>query len=187
MVAGESGVGKTTLVQKFCRSVREATVLVGACDPLSTPTPLGPLLDIADALGGELQQMLAELAPRQRVFSAFLAALGGGSRPWVVVFEDVHWADDATLDLLRSLARRMADRRVLLIATYREDEVGPRHPLRVVLSATATAGAVRRLQLRPLSLSAVAQLARGQGVDALELPVTGCCAGQGRSCSRSTE
>ena len=170
MLAGEAGIGKTALVQQFCSSVaNRATILIGACDPLSTPTPLGPLLDIAASLGGEFQRELGQQAARQHVFSALLAELSRGSRPWILVFEDVHWADEATLDLLRFLARRLDTRQVLLIATYREDEVGPRHPLRVVLGDVATTGVVRRLRLHPLSQAAVAILAAGQDVDPVEL------------------
>jgi len=122
VVAGEAGIGKTVLVQQFCRSVQaRADVLVGACDSLSTPTPLGPLLDIAPVLGGQLEALLRAAAPVQRVFGALLAELGSGARPRVLVVEDMHWADDATLDLLRFLARRLSATRTLLIATYRDD------------------------------------------------------------------
>jgi DNA-binding CsgD family transcriptional regulator/tetratricopeptide (TPR) repeat protein len=170
LVAGEAGIGKSALVQQFCRSLAErADVLAGACDPLSTPTPLGPLLDIAPALGGEFEQLLREAAPIQHVFAALLAQLHSGPRPRVVVIEDMHWADDATLDMLRFLARRLSSTRTLLIVTYREDEVGPRHPLRVALGDVAGVGVLRRLGLDSLSLTAVAKLASGSGLHAGEL------------------
>jgi DNA-binding CsgD family transcriptional regulator/tetratricopeptide (TPR) repeat protein len=169
VVAGEAGIGKTALVQQFCRSVRDrADVLVGACDSLSTPTPLSPLLDIAPLLGGKLEELLSESAPVQRVFGALLAQLGSGPRPRVLVVEDVHWADDATLDLLRFLARRLSATRTLLIATYRDDEVGPRHPLRIALGDVGSAQIVR-LNLPSLSREAVARLAAGRGLDPTEL------------------
>ena len=85
LVAGEAGIGKTVLVQEFCQSVRDrAEVLKGACDSLSTPTPLGPLLDFVPLLSAELDQLLRETAPQRRVFSALLAHLTGDARPRVI-------------------------------------------------------------------------------------------------------
>lgn len=166
-VGGEAGVGKSSLVRRFGELVRERTpVLVGACDPLSTPRPLGPLLDIVDRLPGA---SIRANEGKEQVFRDLLAALSASARPLVLVFEDVHWADEATLDLLRFLARRVHERRVLLIATYRDDEVGDRHPLRLVLGDVATAPGVRRLSLAPLSPESVAALAAGSGVDPVEL------------------
>jgi DNA-binding CsgD family transcriptional regulator/predicted ATPase len=142
-----------------------ARVLVGGCDPLSTPRPLAPLVDIAGALRGEVERLLREGAPRDGVFRAFLAELTGGQRPALVVIEDVHWADEATLDLLRFVGRRIGAARALVLATHRDDEVGPSHPLRVVLGDLATAAAVRRVALPPLSEQAVRALADGSGLD----------------------
>jgi predicted ATPase/DNA-binding CsgD family transcriptional regulator len=166
LIGAEAGGGKTALVQRVTRAAgASARVLVGGCDPLSTPRPLGPLVDIAGALRGEVERLLREAAPRDAVFRAFLAELAGGRRPALVVIEDIHWADEATLDLLRFLGRRVATARALLLATYRDDEVGPRHPLQVALGDLATAAAVRRVALPPLSESAVRALADGSGLD----------------------
>ena len=163
-VAGEAGIGKTSLVRRFGELVRDrATVLTGGCDPLSTPRPLGPLLDVAPRLPGATVRISEG---KDTLFRDVLDAMGGGGRPLVLVFEDLHWADEATLDLVRFLARRIEDRRALLIATYRDDEVGDRHPLRLVLGDVATAPAVRRLVLQPLSPGAVRALAAGSGMDA---------------------
>ncbi|HEX6912177.1 MAG TPA: AAA family ATPase, partial [Longimicrobium sp.] len=163
-VAGEAGIGKTSLVRRFGQLVRDrATVLTGGCDPLSTPRPLGPLLDVAPRLPGASVRISEG---KDTLFRDVLDALGGGGRPLVLVFEDLHWADEATLDLVRFLARRIEDRRALLIGTYRDDEVGAGHPLRLVLGDVATAPAVRRLVLRPLSPGAVGALAAGSGMDA---------------------
>ena len=170
LVGGEAGVGKSVLVKHFGESVRDrARVLIGACDPLSTPTALGPLLDVAQAIGDPLAGLLANAAPGKQVFNALLAALNAGDQPTVLVFEDVHWADEATLDLLRFLGRRVATVRALLVATYRDDEVGPAHSLRVVFGDLATFPAVRRLQLTPLSRAAVRELAQNTDLDPEEL------------------
>jgi DNA-binding CsgD family transcriptional regulator len=170
LVGGEAGVGKTALVGSFCATARgRARVLIGACDPLSTPRPLGPLQDIAVIAGGELDRLLERGAPRDRLFRACLAEFGGGLMPTLAVVEDAHWADEASLDLLRFLGRRIDGTRALLVVTYRDDEVGPRHPLRLVLGDLATAQAVRRLSLPPLSEGAVRTLAVGSGLDPGEL------------------
>ncbi|MGH2531132.1 MAG: ATP-binding protein [Thermomicrobiales bacterium] len=169
-LGGEAGVGKTALARRFCHDAGPtARVLAGACDPLSTPSPLGPLLDIAAAVGGELDHLARTAGPRSRIFGAFLAELGGSPRPALVVIEDAHWADAATLDLLRYLGRRLASIRALLLVTYRDDEVGPGHPLRLVMGDLATAESVRRLTLAPLSVDAVRALAAGSDLDPVVL------------------
>lgn len=104
--------------------------------------------------------------PRLKVFQEVLATLCMGPKPTLLVFEDAHWADEATLDLLRFLGRRIAQTRALMIASYRDDEIGFKHPLRVVLGDLSTSPAVRRMELPPLSEAAVAQLARGSTLDA---------------------
>src|SRR5262249_44916229 len=87
----------------------------------------------------------------------------------VVVIEDVHWADDATLDLLRYLGRRLRDAAVLLIATYRDDALGAGDPLRVVLGDLASQRYTRRIGLATLSPQAVGVLAAGSRWTAAEL------------------
>ena len=170
LVGGEAGIGKTVLVQRFTRDLdRTARVLFGACDPLSTPRPLGPLHDIAAATGGALVAALAGLHDRATLFGAVLNALSPAGKPVVAVIEDAHWADEATLDLLRYLGRRIAQTRALLLVTYRDDEVGPNHPLRLVLGDLATAANVERMAMAPLSVTAVTRLAAGSDVDATEL------------------
>lgn len=169
LLGGEAGVGKSALVQAFTRSVGEkARVLTGACDPLSTPRPLGPLLDMSDALGPEISKLIHMAASQSELFRAILADLRRNA-PSVVATEDAHWADEATLDLLRYLGRRIADVPALIIVTYRDDETGPDHPLRRVAGELASLAAVRRMALRPLSRTAVAQLATGSQLDPIEL------------------
>ena len=168
-VGGEAGIGKSTLVRRFCEdAARSARVLVGGCDAMQTPRPLGPLLDMAPGLGPPFTTMLDDDGARDRVFGHLLEACR--TRATVAVFEDVHWADDATLDLLRFLGRRLGDTRALVIATYRRDELGPRHhPLKAVLGELVSASSVTRMTVPPLTRDAVARLAAGIDADPDEL------------------
>ncbi len=168
-LTGEAGVGKTAVVEAFCarRGNARVGVLRGACDAMATARPLGPVHDIAYAAGGELAGLLDAEATRQRIFSAFLDLLSPAGAPAVVVIEDVHWADEATLDLLIFLGRRVSRTRGLVLVTYREDEVGAEHPLRRTLGVLAAADGVHRLTVPRLSRDAVGELAAAHdGVDA---------------------
>jgi DNA-binding CsgD family transcriptional regulator/tetratricopeptide (TPR) repeat protein len=168
LVGGEAGVGKTTLVRQFTSTVpARVRLLWGACDPLSLPRPLGPLVDVAPALGDAFSRLLDVEAPRARLFATLRDVLGVSTH--VLVLEDMHWADDASLDLLRYLGRRIDSTRSLVVATYRDDEVGPRHPLRVALGDLATSNAVHRLKLESLTHDGVRRLAAGSGLDPVEL------------------
>jgi DNA-binding CsgD family transcriptional regulator/tetratricopeptide (TPR) repeat protein len=168
-LGGEAGVGKSALVREFTRLVGPQTrILIGACDPLSTPRPLGPLLDISEALGAEVTTLIRTSAPQFELFRSVLGELRE-SPPSLVVVEDAHWADEATLDLLRYLGRRVADVPTLIVVTYRNDEVGPGHSLRQVVGELASQSAVRRMALHPLSQAAVNQLAAGADLDTVEL------------------
>jgi DNA-binding CsgD family transcriptional regulator/tetratricopeptide (TPR) repeat protein len=164
-VEGEAGIGKTSVLRAFAASVRtDAPVYWGACEAMATPRPLGALDDIAVDSGGKLVVPHDGSGERHRLFAAFVDLLA--ERPALAVLEDVHWADEATLDLLRYAGRRIARTRSLLVASFRNDEVVPEHPLRAVLGDLATAGAPR-LVPQPLSLAAVRSLCVGSGVDAV--------------------
>lgn len=157
LVAGEAGIGKTSLLQQFASAQRKQRVLWGACDALFTPRPLAPLHDIARQLDGTLTQLLASASDRDAIFNAMLNELDRA--PSLVVFEDMHWADEATLDLVKFLGRRIHRTRSMLVMSYRDDEVSGRHPLRFVigdLPRTST----HRLPLAALSEAAVIQLAK---------------------------
>ncbi|MFF3314767.1 AAA family ATPase [Streptomyces sp. NPDC003035] len=180
LLRGEAGIGKTAVVRRFAEErggTGGARVLFGACDPLSAPRPLGPLMDIAALLDPPVAQAL-EAGLRRRTdpvgtFGGVLTSLGGqaGGQPTLLVIEDLNWADQATLDLVRFLARRIDRIPLLLLATYRDDEVGPTHPLAAVLGDLAAFAAVHRCTLEPLSCRAVTALtaAAGHPVDAHEL------------------
>ena len=169
LVGGEAGVGKSALVEQAQRDVPDAQWLWGACDGLFTPRPLGPLFDIASKLGGELLELCRADAPREDLFGALLRQVSTPGELHVLVMEDVHWADEATVDLLRFLGRRLRDAPVLLIATYRDDGLSPDHPLRVALGDLATQRSTRRIGLAPLTEQAVGVLAADSGLDAAAL------------------
>jgi predicted ATPase len=160
LVSGEAGIGKTSLVERFIeRCPPGARTLWGACEALFTPRPLGPLYDIARQTSTPLRALLDDQANRATLFAAVMDDLTEGTAPAVVVVEDLHWADEATLDLIKFLARRIHRTSTLLILTYRDEELGRGHPLRLVLG-DLPARAVTRLRLPPLSEAAVATLAQ---------------------------
>jgi DNA-binding CsgD family transcriptional regulator len=167
LLGGEAGVGKTALARAFCDGA-EARVLWGGCDALYTPRPLGPFHDLAEQAGGEL----AALVDEGTTPAALVAGLGQELRRGpgsIVVLEDLHWADEATLDAVRLLARRIATMPAVVVVTYRDDELDRTHPLRIVLGELPVARALGRLVIGTLSAEAVAQLAAAHGFDAREL------------------
>jgi DNA-binding CsgD family transcriptional regulator len=165
-LGGEAGIGKTSLIAQFVDDVsaRARTAIV-SCDGDGLPGPLGPLFDLAEALGPEVAGLLDEEAPREAIFRAVLRVFRSLDAPLVMVGEDAHWVDEATLELVRFLGRRIASTKVLFIVAYRDDELAPYHPLRRVLGDLSTAPGVRRVHLPPLSRDAVATLAAGARID----------------------
>jgi DNA-binding CsgD family transcriptional regulator/tetratricopeptide (TPR) repeat protein len=132
-------------------------MLWGACEALFTPRPLGPVYDIVQALDDWSSEPPTTAADRVAYFGALPAELR--ARPTVCMFEDVHWADEATLDALKYLGRRVDSTPSLLVLTFRDDEIGANHPLRTVLGDLPS-GSTTRLSLSPLSPEGVAELAR---------------------------
>jgi DNA-binding CsgD family transcriptional regulator len=164
LVAGEAGIGKTAMLRELCREAGAARVLWGGCDALHTPRPLGPLLDVAAAAGGRLAAAADEDASPGALVAALAEELRR-SAPAILVVEDLHWADDATLDAIRLLARRLDSLPALVAVTYRDDEIDRVHPARVLLGELAGRDGVERVGVHALSADAVATLAQGQDVD----------------------
>jgi DNA-binding CsgD family transcriptional regulator len=164
-VAGEAGAGKSALVEQLQQDLPEARWSMGACDGLFTPRPLGPLFDLAAQLGGELADLCRARAAREELFGALLRQVSERGPLNVVVVEDVHWADEATVDLLRFLGRRVRAAPVLLIVTYRDDGLAVGDPLRLALGELASQRSTRRVDLAPLSPSAVSVLASGSELE----------------------
>jgi DNA-binding CsgD family transcriptional regulator/tetratricopeptide (TPR) repeat protein len=152
LLAGEAGGGKSAVVRELAARA-DAPRLAGGCDPLFTPRPLGPFHDLGARFDGAAE-----------VVAALLQA-----GPALVVLEDLHWADEATLDAVRLLARKVGEAPLLVVATYRDDGLDPAHPLRLVLGELASRPEVERVAVPPLSAEAVAELAAPAGVDAVAL------------------
>ncbi len=161
-ISGEAGIGKTSLVKAFCREKKDYKIFQGTCDALFTPRPLAPLYDIALQTGIELWAKNAGMEDRAGLFARFLRELNTHKEPIIIVFEDIHWADEATLDFIKFFARRITYVPCLFLLTYRDDAIDLHHPLRNVLGQLAP-DSFTRLQLTPLSRCAVEKMAAEKG------------------------
>ena len=166
-LGGEAGVGKSALAAALADAAAGPAVRRGCCDNVTTAEPLGPLVDALP----ELVRVLDEEAgvSRLRLFQHVRELLAGS--PMLLVLEDVHWADEATLEALRFIGPRLGGARLMILATFRSEEVGRDHPLTVVLGDLATLPGVIRMQLPPLTLAGVQQLVEqaGSALDAGEV------------------
>lgn len=166
LIAGEAGIGKTSVLRALAAGhAQHGPVWWGACDALQTPHPLAPLLDIARDQPARFAGQLN--GPRPALFEAVLDELRLAAAPVLMIVEDAHWADDATLDLLKFLGRRIERVHALLAVSFRDDEVTSTHPLRRVLGELPVS-ARTRVDLPPLSPQAVEALAH-----AAERPAAG--------------
>lgn len=163
LISGECGIGKTSLIRQFAAAHgKAACFLWGGCEALFTPHPLAPLQDIARQIGGDFASAVARASTRQEIFNITLDRLEAQPRATVVIVEDVHWADEATLDLIKFFGRRLHRLGILLMVSYRDDEVDDKHPLRAVIGDLPSA-VVTRMELQPLSERAVSLLADAAG------------------------
>jgi DNA-binding CsgD family transcriptional regulator/tetratricopeptide (TPR) repeat protein len=159
LVTGEPGIGKTWLVRQFLTDLNPRTrVLLGTCDDLSIPRPLGPIRDLAGTVSSALAEALAEGAAPHDIQTLLVEELEHPPSPTVLVLEDVHWADDATFDSITVLGRRISTLPALLVLTFRAGEVSPGHRLHAAVGAIR-AEDVEVIELQPLSEDAVTALA----------------------------
>jgi DNA-binding CsgD family transcriptional regulator/tetratricopeptide (TPR) repeat protein len=161
LVSGEAGIGKTTLIEHFVADrAGGAHVLRGGCDALFSPQPLGPFVEIAAQTEQTDLQRLAHAGGDRLAFSAALFLyLQKQPAATLIILEDLHWADEATLDVVKYLGRRIHHTPALLLLSYRDDEISGDHPLRSLLG-DLPAQATLRLALPRLSAAAVEQLAQ---------------------------
>jgi DNA-binding CsgD family transcriptional regulator len=162
-VSGEAGIGKTSLVKAFCKELKkDYNIYQGTCDALFTPRPLAPLYDILLQLPNGLPENSGNIPDRTAFFTRFFHELNNQKKASLIVFEDIHWADEATLDFIKFLARRITQLRCLFILTYRDNEIHPHHPLRHVLGQL-NPDSFTRIKLLPLSRQAVEKMAEEKG------------------------
>jgi DNA-binding NarL/FixJ family response regulator len=170
LVFGEAGIGKSSLVEAVrARLPAEGRMFAGYCDDLATPRTLGPFRDLVGRVGAELSRAITDGHDRDRLLSALRAELDWQEHPAVLVIEDVHWADDATLDALRYLIRRIGSLPAVLVLTYRDDELSHEHALTGLLGQAARSEDVRRLPLRRLTADAVRQLSADSAANPADL------------------
>ena len=166
LVTAEAGGGKSVLLEQLQSELTDARWAWGTCDGLTTPRPLAPLADLAHDLGGPVRELLRECTDRERLFRALLDQVSEVPGLDVVVVEDIHWADEATLDLLRFVSRRIRNVATLLIVSYRSDGVAPVAPLQLAIGELGSLRWSRRVELPPLSAEAVAALVAPAGLAA---------------------
>jgi class 3 adenylate cyclase/tetratricopeptide (TPR) repeat protein len=159
LISGEAGIGKTTVCEAFISNLSGVRLLRGGCEALLSPRPLGPVHDFILQLPEAPREAIGEIDAGPSVFPRLLACLK--QEPTVLFLEDLHWADAATLDFVRYMARRVPSLPLLLLVTYRDDELAEDHPLRRVIGDLQQS--VVRISLQPLSAAAVAELARQAG------------------------
>lgn len=171
LISGEAGVGKSALLRTFGQRARQkgARVLVGQCAHTEGRRPFGPIEQIL----AELKRPLPEFplsapadqideAHRYRMYESILGILTASSKDssLVVCVEDLHWADSATLELLRHIASKTRRHPILIIATYRSDELHRSHPLNDTIAALARGRVVEHIALRSLSAEGTGALIR---------------------------
>ena len=160
---GEAGIGKTSLVTHFKETLGiRAHTYIGGCDSLFTPHPLGPLHDIAPQLGDDFAALMRTEKDRSVIFTSFFENLSASKRPVLLVIEDVHWADEATIDFIKFVSRRIARLRCLFVLTMRDNELDARHALKI-LFGQLSANTFTKVHVHPLSRQAVDEMAVSKG------------------------
>ncbi|HEV8508011.1 MAG TPA: LuxR C-terminal-related transcriptional regulator [Chitinophagaceae bacterium] len=162
-VSGEAGIGKTSLIKAFCNEVKnKCSIYQGICDALFTPRPLAPLYDVLLQLGKSIPESNIDATNRTAFFTNFFQELNDRTEVNLLIFEDIHWADEATLDFIKFFARRISQLKCLFILTYRDTEIPFSHPLRNIMGQL-NPDSFTRIELQPLSKQAVGKMANERG------------------------
>src|SRR6186713_2560677 len=133
-VSGEAGIGKTSLLKALRNELKNrCDIYQGTCDALFSPRPLAPLYDILLQVWNNLPEYSNDMRERTKLFTEFFFEIKNKGKTSVIVFEDIHWADEATLDFIKFFARRITQLKCLFLLSYRDDEIHSHHPLRNVL------------------------------------------------------
>ncbi len=165
LLSGEAGIGKTALVKAFCKQQHDnSNIFQGACDNLFTPRPLAPLYDILWQVNKERWPVSSAIESRAALFANIFQELSAKKGKLLIVFEDVHWADEGTLDFIRFFAKRIYQLPCLFILTYRDNEIHSNHPLRNVLGQLPP-DSFTKMPLVPLSKQAVVEMAIHKGLN----------------------
>jgi DNA-binding CsgD family transcriptional regulator len=177
LIGGEAGIGKTAVAETLCREAVEqgALVLVGRCYDLSETPPYGPWVEVFDtgrqhegiprlppafAQRGTVGAVPSQAALVEQVRDFLTAVVA--HQPLLLLLDDLHWADPASLDLLRAVARTLSDHAILLLGVYRVDEITRRHPLYQLLPLLVRESSATRLSLHPLASADTLALVRGR-------------------------
>jgi ATP/maltotriose-dependent transcriptional regulator MalT len=188
LVSGDSGVGKTRLLAEAGRTFAGTRTLHGECvEQGELELPYAPLLGALRPLVREQDPVLGELSAGSRAnLATLLPSLGAPAtvtssavadgqvrlfeslvellhllsthRPLVIVLEDMHWADRSTRAFVSFLARNLTDERIMLLLSFRSDELHRRHPLRPLLAELSRLDCCRRLELRPFDRGELAEV-----------------------------
>lgn len=165
ILSGEAGIGKTTLAEDACKaaSAADALVLTAHCYDRTETPPYGPWLELLEQFGTlsdrspslrAIAQPSISESPSQAAFFGevrdFFVALAG-VQPLIIVLDDLHWADSASLELLRFVARRLSSEPILLLMTYRSNEVTRQHPLHWLVPVLVRESLAVRIDLSPLN------------------------------------
>ncbi len=162
-ICGEAGLGKTSLVNLFCREHEsDCKIYRGTCDALFAPRPMAPLYDIAWQISNNFWVDSKTIEDRAGLFAKFLQEITSQEKQVLLIFEDIHWADEATLDFIKFFTRRITRTKCLFLLTYRDNEIHAQHPLRNIMGELIP-GTFTRLLLAPLSKPTVEKLAAEKG------------------------
>lgn len=166
LLSGEAGFGKTSLLKVLLDGLDHGyRVLTAACEPLGIPAAFAPLFELLDDLPAELRNDIRSGSGRPAVYAGMLDLVKNDRV--ILILEDMHWSDEATLGLVRYLGKRVNATNSCLIITFRSEELDLSHPLRLVIADLGHTA--RRIELPALTPSGVRKMAHGHDVDPIKV------------------